>query len=102
MSKFHNIKKTIDGITFQSRREADRYQDLKLMLKAGMIDKLELQPKYSLDVNGIHIANYFADFAYLDLQRNYVVEDAKGIKTPAYKLKKKLMLACHGIEIQEV
>ncbi len=99
-SKWHNIRTTVDGITFDSKREADRYVERKLELRAGAISELELQKRFSLDVNGIHICNYDADFVY---KRNgiQVVEDAKGKPTDVYLIKRKLMLAVHDIEIFE-
>jgi hypothetical protein len=107
----YNAKKTeVDGIIFDSKKEAARYQELKLAEKAGLISGLELQPKFSIDINGIHICNYFADFRYQDrveerfsgLKSIVVVEDVKGVKTPVYKLKKKLVKAIHGFDIVEV
>lgn len=90
----------VDGITFDSRREANRYAELRLELLAGDITDLELQKPYSLDVNGIHICDYVADFVY---QRNgkQTVEDAKGKATVEYKIKRALMRAIHGITIVE-
>jgi hypothetical protein len=61
-----------------------------------------LQVKYSLDVNGVHIANYYADFVYFDYRfSKEICEDSKGVRTADYKLKAKLMKACHGIDILE-
>jgi len=92
----------VDGIRFASKKEASRYGDLKLMEKAGLIDQLELQPKYPLHVNGHKICTYIADFRYMDVETGTrIVEDAKGFKTPAYKLKKKLMKVIHEIEVFE-
>ena len=108
MNKYHNIKTEIDGITFASKAEARRYQELKLMERAGVIGELELQPSFALVVNGTKICRYVADFKYLDKEKSTnaedcrVVEDVKGVKTPAYRLKKKLMKAIHGIEVQEI
>jgi len=94
----YNAKKTIvDGITFDSKREAARYQELKLLERAGEIRNLKLQPRYVLQdsfrKNGVtHRAiTYVADFEYIDNQTNtVVVEDVKGKKTAVYNLKKKL------------
>ena len=69
----------------------------------GEIFGLLLQPRYILEVNGIHIAKYVADFWYADLLSNInVIEDVKGVRTREYIIKKKLMKAIHGIEIVEV
>ena len=68
--------------------------------KAGEIDELARQVRFRLDVNGVHVAVYVADFTYVrDGER--ITEDVKGAITPVYRLKKKLMKACHGIEILE-
>ena len=94
-----------DGIRFDSKAEARRYYELKLMEKAGLIVNLELQPRFDFVVNGQKLPRTFykADFRYLDVETNeVVVEDVKGMITPIYSLKKKLMKACHGIEIKEV
>ena len=103
MSKFGNIPQRVDGIFFQSKKEARYYKVLKAMQQAGIIRDLETQPKFKLDINGVHICNYFADFKYFDneLDREVVV-DVKGVKTQVYKLKRRLMLAIHGIEIEEI
>lgn len=103
VSKFHNLPRRVDGILFSSGREARRYQELRALEKAGVIRGLELQPRYRLVVNGVEVCSYYADFQYEDLERRRtVVEDAKGVRTEVYKLKKRLMLACLGIEVEEV
>ncbi len=101
-SKYKAVRTTLDGITFASKREAERYATLKLLEKAGDITKLELQPKYLLVVNGQLICTYVADFRYRNHKGKLVVEDAKGFPTRDYQLKKKLMRAIHDIEIREV
>ena len=103
MSKFSNLPQRVDGILFQSRKEARRYTELKAMQGGGVIRDLELQPKFRLEVNGIHVCDYFADFRYYDIERGrIVVEDAKGIRTREYVLKSRLMRAVHEIEVEEV
>lgn len=101
-SKYHNVKTIVDGIPFDSKAEAKRYGELKLMERVGQIFDLELQKKYSIDINGVHICNYIADFVYSNVYKIENVEDTKGMRTPIYNLKKKLMKAVHGIEITEV
>lgn len=102
-NKYRAIKTEVDGIRFDSKREAARYLELKTLLKGKKIGALSLQPKFSLVVNGQKICTYIADFAYLDLKTGLrVIEDVKGVKTPIYNLKKKLVRALHGIEITEV
>lgn len=102
MSKYNAVITEVDGIKFHSKREATRYQELQLMERAGEIRDLKRQVKYSLDVNGVHICNYICDFQYFDYRfSKVIVEDVKGVKTDVYKQKKKLMKACHGIDIFE-
>jgi hypothetical protein len=102
-SKFRNKRTEVDGITFASKAEARRYQELKILQKGGSISSLELQPRFKLEVNGELICVYVADFRYKDHKDGSgVVEDVKGFVTPEFRLKKKLMKAIHGIEIQEI
>lgn len=90
------------GIEFDSKREANRYSELKLLERAGLISDLVLQPEYYLKVGDVLVCKYVADFRYVDRQTGReIVEDTKGVRTDVYKLKKKLMLAVHGIEILE-
>lgn len=106
--KYNNTKVLIDNILFDSKKEGARYSELKLMEKAGLISSLVLQPKFELKVNGFKVATYIADFCYNDFRGKgsgdfiSVTEDVKGVKTPVYNLKKKLMKAIYGIEIQEI
>lgn len=101
--KYGNRKTVVDGITFDSMAESRRYLLLKALQKGGHIRKLERQVKYLLAINGVKIADYVADFRYVDVKRQAeVVEDVKGVKTPVYRLKKKLMKAIYGIDIAEV
>lgn len=105
MRKYRNIPTELDGYRFDSKREARRYQDLKLLVLAGEISDLcaeKLELRFDLSVNGMKICTYEADFRYKDKDENVVVEDSKGVRTPVYRLKKKLMKALLGIEIQEV
>jgi hypothetical protein len=102
-SKFGNIPSRVNGRFFASKREARRYQELLLLERAGVIRDLETQPVFDLDVNGTRICRYVGDFAYFDTERNVrVVEDSKGVRTETYKLKRRLMKACLGIEVEEV
>jgi hypothetical protein len=101
VNKFHAIKIEIDGRVFASRAEGRRYSELCLLEQAGEISYLECQPVYQIFVNKKHICNYIADFRYQTKDGNLVVEDVKGLKTPVYRLKKKLVEARFGIEIME-
>tara|TARA_R100001224_G_scaffold10523_1_gene5382 strand:- start:1202 stop:1576 length:375 start_codon:yes stop_codon:yes gene_type:complete len=102
-SKYGNKKTTIHGITFDSKWESERYLYLKSLEKAGRIKDLELQPRYNILVNDQKICAYIADFKYnkenADGIWEHIVEDAKGVETPEFKLKKKLMKAVFDIEI---
>lgn len=102
MNKYRAVKTTIDGIKFDSKAEGRRYAELKLLERAGEIRQLELQPRYSIVINGRHICNYHADFRYFTAEQS-IVEDVKGVRTPVYRLKKKLVEAVYpGIKIVEV
>ena len=101
--KYHAIPTEVDGILFASRLEARRYSELRLMGQAGEIRDLELQPRYPIRINGQLVCTYVADFRYFDVQRNReVVEDVKGVRTREFVLKKKLVKAVYGIDIEEV
>ena len=105
-SKYKSIKVTVDGIVFDSKREAKRYGALKIMEKAGLITELETQPVYRLEVNGKLVCKYIADFRYFDkAKQTFVTEDVKSAftaKLPVYRIKNKLMKAIHNIDIQEI
>ena len=102
---------TVDGITFDSKREADRYAELKLLEKAGEIAALELQPKSlligrdgpTMTDSGKQPRVYSADFRYVDWRLNgvWVFEDAKGHPTEKYKLIRSILEA-QGVKIVEV
>ena len=95
MGKYNNRKTIIDNIKFDSNAEATRYQFLKILLKTGKIEDLELQPKFllqpSFKKNGktIRAINYIADFKYIQ-DKKIVIEDVKGMETKEFKIKKKL------------
>src|SRR5678809_46711 len=102
-SKYRNKKTEVDGILFDSKKEAARYQVLKLMQEARQIVHLNYQVPFALVVNKQSVCVYVADFAYTKAGR-LVVEDVKSpaTRTAVYQLKKKLMRACYDIEIVEV
>lgn len=102
-SKYGNRKTEVDGFIFDSKKEAQRYQQLKLMEAAGEITNLVMQVRYPCTINGKKVCAYIADFEYLTTADNKVhTEDVKGYKTKEYKLKKKLVEALFNIEIEEV
>lgn len=123
-SKYGNRKTVVDGITFDSKKEANRFRELQLLERAGKITALQRQVKYVLIPTQREFSNeiykkgahqghfkpgkvlekecsYIADFAYIQ-DGAYVVEDTKGVRTEAYKIKRKLMLERYGIQIKEV
>ena len=107
-SKYHNRKTVVDGITFDSKHEAERYKELQLLLRAKEIFNLRLQVPYELmptiKVNGVTFRSikYVADFVYEDKNGETIVEDAKGMRTDVYKMKRKLMAYVHKTIIKEV
>lgn len=100
-SKYGAKKMTIDGITFASKKEAQRYQELKLMEGNGDIKNLELQPRFELQPKFKHggktirAIHYVADFQYNDSDGRLVIEDTKGDQTAVFKLKHKMFLFCY-------
>lgn len=107
--KYHNKWKTIDGIKFQSIREANRYLELKMLQKSHEIRNLRLQVPFVFFVDGKKVFTYIADFVYTTVGNSYgklkgkkIIEDVKGYRTPIYKLKKKLIEAKLKIKIEEV
>ncbi len=102
-SKYGAQKTTFMGITFDSKWEAERWGELTAMERAGYIVNLERQIPYDILVNGMKICKYVADFRYSQVDdygnETQIVEDAKGVETPEFKLKKKLMKAVFEIDI---
>ena len=101
--KYGNKKTVVNGIKFDSKWEAERYLYIKSLERAGTVKDLELQVRFNLVVNDQKICAYIADFRYKregkDGVWQEIIEDAKGVETPEFKLKKKLMKACLGIDI---
>ena len=102
--KYNNTKIRVDGRLFDSKAEAARWQELQLLERAGEITELERQVEYELipKQKGERAAKYVADFRYVDHEGKTVVEDTKGVKTPVWIIKRKLMLRVHGIRVREV
>lgn len=119
-NKYHSKKIVKDGLTFDSQKEYKRYCELVLLEKAGQISNLQRQVKYVLipaqrepdrigkrggKLKGDLIereCSYKADFVYLNAAGEKVVEDAKGMRTKEYIIKRKLMLFIHRIRVKEV
>lgn len=109
MSKYRNCKITVDGETFDSQREYNRWRELLLLQRAGEISGLRRQESFQLipsqKVDGKvaeKACHYIADFVYIDKDGEEVVEDTKGYRTKDYIIKRKLMLWVFGIQIREV
>ncbi|MFZ2490014.1 MAG: DUF1064 domain-containing protein [Thermoanaerobaculia bacterium] len=101
--KYRNEPVEVDGVRFDSKREAARWRELRLEDRAGKITRLRRQVRFSLAVHGEHVGVYVADFVYYRGEER-IVEDVKSpaTRTPVYELKRRLMVAVHGIEIREV
>ncbi|MDP9195195.1 MAG: DUF1064 domain-containing protein [Pseudomonadota bacterium] len=100
-SKYNAQPTEVDGIRFASRAESIRYQQLKMMQQMGRIQNLKLQVPFICEVNRRVVCKYIADFVYVE-DGMKITEDVKGMLTPLYKLKKRLMEACHNVVIREV
>ncbi len=113
-SKYKNEKETVDNIKFDSGREAGRYRELKLLQTAGVIHSLECHPRFPIEIGGVKVMCvgktgdtrqqmvYVGDFSYYDVERRLrVIEDVKGVRTDAFRIKKALMYAM-GYELTEV
>lgn len=107
--KYSNVRVTDGGMTFDSKAEHRRWVYLQHMAKAGHITQLRCQVPFELIPAQVSPSGkrerpttYVADFVYLDDKGSRVVEDVKGASTPEYRLKRKLLLWRHGIEIQEI
>lgn len=108
--KYRSTKTEACGIVFDSRREANRYTELKMLEETGEISDIRRQVKYELIPKQIgddgrvieRACDYKADFVYTTRDEQTVVEDTKGIRTTAYVIKRKLMLYKYGIRIHEV
>jgi len=100
--KYHNKKITVNGIKYDSEKEYNRYCELKLLERAGIIKDLQRQVEYELlpKQDGERAVKYKADFVYTENGKQ-IVEDVKGYRTKDYIIKRKLMLYQHGIKIFE-
>lgn len=101
MNKYRNKKITVDGILFDSKNEAARYQELKILEKAGIIKSLrlqpeyELQPKFKIGKKTERSIKYIADFEYIEGLKT-IVEDVKGFVTKDFSIKRKMFLFKYG------
>jgi hypothetical protein len=99
VSKYGAQRTEIDGITFDSKAEAKRYADLRLLERGGQISDLKMQPEFPFRLNGGLIFTYRADFSYRQ-GVCLVIEDVKGFDTPVSKLKRKIIEADSGLTIR--
>lgn len=101
-SKYKAQRTTVDGITFDSKREALRFQELRLMERAGEIEALRRQVPFPIVINDILITTYMADFVYrIPGAERDTIEDTKGVRTKEYRLKKRMVRAAYGQDIKE-
>ena len=112
-NKYHNRKVIVDGLKFDSIKEAKRWRELCLLYRAGEIGEVERQVEFLLipsqrtrtpdgKTKTERAVKYRADFVYLDKNGRKVVEDVKGVRTKEYIIKRKLLLFLRGIAIKEV
>jgi hypothetical protein len=101
-SKYGNKRVKVDGRTFASKKEAKVYNDLKILQGGGHIEGFKCQVTYPFRFNDVKICSYRADFVVKWNNGRVDVWDAKGFRTPEYKIKKNLMKAFYGIDIVEV
>lgn len=101
-NKFRNTPQFVDGHRFASRKEAKRYAELQLLVRAKQIEHLTLQPRYPLAVHDRLICTYVGDFEYVERGKR-ICEDTKGFRTPDYIIKRKLFMALYpDIEHREL
>jgi len=105
-SKYRAVRTEIDGIVFDSKREAAYYSNLKSQEIVGFIkglvaDKSKLKFSLWAGPDRQEVCKYEADFSFFELDGRFRVVDVKGFKTPIYRLKKKLFRACYGFDITE-
>ena len=107
-SKYHARKTTVDGLAFDSKREARRWLELRTMEAAGAIRdlrrqvRMELVPAFEADGKKYRAITYTPDFVYFDVAAGRVVyEDCKGYRTDVYRLKAKLFAHRYGVSIRE-
>lgn len=103
--KFGNTMVKLDGHTFGSLKERDRYLVLLMRQKIGEISGLKVHPRFKLEVNGKKVGTYIADSSYYENHGlSFVVEDVKSkpTRTAMYQRNKKMMKAIYGIDIKEV
>ncbi|WJR66976.1 DUF1064 domain-containing protein [Neorhizobium sp. CSC1952] len=101
-NKFGARKTVVDGITFDSKREAEVYGELRLLERTGRISGFERQRKFNLIVNGKIIGSYRADFAFIDHDQDsrFRVVDVKGVITRDFRRVQKIIKAAYNIDVE--
>ena len=99
-NKYGAVKTVVDGITFDSKAEAARYQELKLLEKAGEIGAIFVHPQYTIMVEDKRICRVIFDFVYENIKTGrIVIEDVKGLDNPLSRLKRRLFEVTHHAEV---
>lgn len=101
-SKYRNKRTLYNGRLFASKKEAERAIELDLLVRSGIVKEWEAQPRFPMEHNGVKICSYVGDFRVIYPDGRIEIEDVKGMKTPMYNLKKKLVRAFYGIDIKEI
>jgi len=96
--KYKSKRTVVDNILFSSKAEANRYEQLKILLKAGKIKNLELQPKFPIYINDLKICTVILDFKYQEGSK-IIFEDVKGFDNPMSKLKRKMVESAYKIKV---
>lgn len=103
-SKYRNVKTVVDGIKFDSKKEANRYSELMALKAAGVVRWFIRQTPFHLPGNVVYRADFLIVWNESDPRSlgNVTIEDVKGFKTPMYRLKKKQVEAIYGVQIREL
>lgn len=96
-SKYNSVRQTYNGYNYDSKREAQEAFKLDQEIKEGKVIKWERQHKISLDVNGVHIANYFIDFKIYHSDGSIEYREVKGAETMLWRMKFKLAKALNPL-----
>lgn len=97
-SKYRNKPQVVDGVRFDSKKEAREDGELQLRIRAKEIKAFRRQPSFPIRINGVKVCTYRPDWEYLEWQKDRwqpVIHDAKGVRTPVFNLKWKLMQALY-------
>ena len=107
-NKYNARRVTVDGTTYDSKREAKICEEFKILERAGQITNLVIHPSWTIEINGVHICDYTADASYYDVRggncKGFHVIDVKSDPTitDRFRLVCKLMKAVHQIDVEIV